>query len=233
MHDRLAFVCLVAVLAAAPVALRPAPAYAQPQDAAKERERRVVEQLRRAQAAQQQATKERDEQAAARADLESKLKAVQGAAGRSAGQASSLRRELDTANALLANERSAVEQLKADLAAAAARASASEAALEARLRKLEAQNDEGQRRTSLRESQLRVLQATADERAASLAACSTRADQLYRAGSELIDRLQARGAAEADSFLQWTRIAAFEDAQRWRDRLEEIRTGATAEKPGR
>ena len=85
----------------------------------------------------------------------------------------------------------------------------------------------------LRESQLRQLQATADERAAGLAACNTRADQLYRASNELLDRLQRRSTAESDAFLQWTRISGFEEAQRWRDRLDDLKGGAPAEPAAR
>jgi hypothetical protein len=226
MRITFAVACLVAMVAAA----MPVPGHAQPQDAAKERERRVVEQLRRAQAAQQQAVKERDEQAAARAALEAKLKDATNTAGRSASQAGTLRRDLDKANALLDAERSALEQSKAELAAASAKARANEEALEGRVRKLEAQNDEGMRRISMRESQLRQLQSTAEERAASVAACSTRSEQLFRAGNELLDRLQQRGADESDALLQWTRIRTFDEVQRWRDRLDEIRSGVAAEK---
>jgi len=233
MRSTLAVACLVALIAIPCSVPLSTAVHAQPQDAAKERERRVVEQLRRAQAAQQQATKERDEQLAARADLESKLKEAASAAGRSAGQAGTLRRDLDRTNAQLTEARTAVEQLKAELASVTAKAGANEAAMEARLLKLEAQNDEGTRRTSMRESQLRQLQSTADERAVNLAACTARSEQLFRAGNELLDRLQQRGAAESDSFLQWTRISTFEEAQRWRDRLDDIRSGVATEKAGR
>lgn len=232
MRSTFAVTILMAMLAVA----FPLPVYPQTQDAAKERERRVLELLRRSQAAQQQASRERDEQAAARATLESTLKEAESSAGRVARQASALRLDLDRVNSLLATERIAAEQLKSDLAAMAAvteKVRVSEAGLDASVRKLEEQNSERMRRIALREAQLRQLQATAEDRAASLAACSARAEQLYRAGNELLDRLQQRGVAESDSFLQWTRISAFDEVQRWRDRLDELRSGVPAENAGR
>jgi chromosome segregation ATPase len=229
MRSPLVLASLLAMLAGT-VAL---PAGAQPQDAAKERERRMLEQLRRAQAAQQQAVKERADLLAAQGELEAKLKEAAQSASRASGQAGSLRRDLDRTNAQLDGERAQSERLKAELAAAIAKARDNETALDAKVRALEQQNDEGLRRTTLRESQLRQLQATADERAAGLAACNSRADQLYRASNELLDRLQRRSAAESDVFLQWTRISGFEEAQRWRDRLDELKGGAPAEPAAR
>ena len=225
MRSPLVLACLLAILSGTVAA----PAGAQPQEAAKERERRVLEQLRRAQAAQQQAVKERTDLLAAQGELEAKLKEAAQSASRAAGQAGSLRRDLDRANAQLESERAQAENLKAELAAAIAKARDNESTLDARVRKLEQQNDEGLRRTTLRETQLRQLQATAEERAAALASCNTRADQLYRAGNELLDRLHRRSAAESDAFLQWTRISAFEEVQRWRDRLDELKGGVPAE----
>lgn len=211
----------------------PAPGHAQPVDAAKERERRIMEQLRRAQAAQQQATRERDELLAAQGGLESKLKEAMAASGRSAAQAGALRKDLERANAQLAEQQAAAAQFKVEIAALAARSREQEAALEARLRRLEQEGEERERRITLREAQLRQLQSTAEERATGLAACTVRADQLYNAGRDLLDRLQRRSAAESEPVLQWTRISGFEEAQRWRDRLDELKAGGAPAGAGR
>ncbi|MBC7781722.1 MAG: hypothetical protein H7125_16635 [Proteobacteria bacterium] len=202
-----------------------ASAFAQGNDPAKERERRLLEQVRRAQSAQQQLAKEKAELEKAREDLDAQLKSAE-ATGRAAqGRAGTLKREVDAASARLAEERANGERLKAELAASTEAARSAQKAMEARIQQLTTDNAETLRRVGLRETQLRTLQETSDERATRLDECTTRFDGVYRVGLELVEQLRARTAGQADPVFQFGRVEGFESAQTFRDRLDEQRFG--------
>jgi chromosome segregation ATPase len=224
-HRRSAHGLIAALLYAAGLLVQ-APVFAQ--DQAKERERRLLEQVRRSQSAQQQLTREKAELEKSRDDLDAKVKQAESSGKAAQSRAGTLKRELDDTAAKLAAERSNVERLKAELGAANESAQLAQKAAEAKIEQMTAVNGELSKRIALRDTQVRNLQTVGDERAAQLAECSTRADGLYRTGIDLVEQLRTRSNDQADSFFQIGRVSGFETAQKWRDRLEEQRSGPIA-----